>query len=69
MATDHRSTQRAVAFPFRMSRADREQLDREVRAGGYSSLQQLLEAKVFGKAKAARRPGPQPQEERLDIGA
>jgi hypothetical protein len=69
MATDYRSGQREVGVPFRMSKDDRTQLEREMRAEGFSSLQQLFEARVFGAPKPRRKSGPQPQAERLDLSA
>lgn len=69
MATDYRSAQRVVGIPFRMTREERADLEHEMEAEGYTSLQQLFEARVFGQAKPRRKPGPQPQDERLDISA
>jgi len=69
MAQDYRSSERVVGVPFRMTEQERANLETEMRAEGYSSLQQLFEARIFGKAKPRRKPGPQPQAERLDISA
>lgn len=69
MATDYRSAERVVGVPFRMTQQEREQLETEMQAEGLTSLQQLFEARVFGKPKPRRKPGPQPQGERLDISA
>lgn len=69
MPKDYRSGDRATAISFRMTTEEREQLHREVVEGGYTSLQQLLEARVFGAPKPRRKSGPQPQAERLDLSA
>lgn len=69
MAQDYRSAARAAGVSFRMSEDEKEQLEREAAAAGYSSLQQLFEARLLGGVKPRRKPGPQPQSERLDIGA
>lgn len=69
MATDYRSAARSVGVPFRMTQDERTQLEVEMRAEGLTSLQQLFEARVFGHPKPRRKPGPQPQSERLDISA
>ncbi len=58
-----------TAISFRMSAEEREQLELEAREGGFDSLQQLLEVRVFGEARPRRRPGPQPQEDRLPVSA
>lgn len=58
MATDYRSGERAGSFTFRMTAAEKAQLEREAREGGFVSVQQLLEARVFGAPKPRRRPGP-----------
>ena len=60
------------ATTFRMSAADYAALRREVETAGYSSLQALLEVRVFGAVRADARRGPKPkdrQTERLDISA
>lgn len=69
MPTDHRSRARAVNLTFRMTPEERERLQAEATAEGYETVQQLLEARVWGVAKPRRRPGRQPQEERLDVSA
>ena len=69
MARDYRSARRSVGISFRMTPSERARLEREAETEGFSSLQQLLEARVFGAAKPRRKSGPQPQEERLDLTA
>lgn len=69
MPTDHRSRARAVNLTFRMTPEERERLQADANAEGYETVQQLLEARVWGVAKPRRRPGRQPQEERLDVSA
>lgn len=68
MATDYRSASRSVGVSFRMTAEERARLQEEATKQGYS-IQQLLEARVFGAAKPRRKPGPQPQSERLDLSA
>jgi hypothetical protein len=69
MAKDYRSVSRVVGVPFRMTVEERAQLEDEMHAEGLTSLQQLFESRVFGQPKPRRKPGPQPQDERLDISA
>lgn len=69
MPTDHRSRARAVNLTFRMTPEERAKLHADAVAEGYETIQQLLEARVWGAAKPRRRPGRQPQEERLDFSA
>lgn len=67
MATDYRSADRELRLSFRVSSKEAAQLRREALAEGFASVQQLLEFRVFGSAKPARRPGPQPQREELPM--
>lgn len=69
MARDYRSDDRTVSVTFRMSADQRERLETEKRESGLDSLQQLLDLRVFGASSPRRKPGPQPQAERLDISA
>ncbi len=69
MATDPRSPARSVNVSFRMTPAERVKLQEEAASAGFETVQQLLEARMFGAAKPRRRPGPQPQDERFDISA
>ncbi len=69
MATDPRSQARSVNVSFRMTTDERVRLQKEAVHEGFESVQQLLEARIFGAAKPRRKPGPQPQNERLDISA
>jgi len=69
MATDPRSQARSVNVSFRMTTDERVRLQKEAVREGFESVQQLLEARIFGAAKPRRKPGPHPQDERLDISA
>ncbi|MDN5797048.1 MAG: hypothetical protein L0H79_15000 [Intrasporangium sp.] len=72
MAEERRGRSRDTATSFRMSADDYASLRRAVDEGGYGSLQELLEVRVFGAVRPRRKTGPRPrrqQEERLDISA
>jgi hypothetical protein len=69
MATDPRSRDRFVNVTFRVSEAERASLREQALRQGYASVQQLLEARMLGAAKPKRKPGPQPQTERLEVSA
>lgn len=69
MAADLRSRARAVNVSFRMTPEERSILQRAAADEGFESVQQLLEARMFGAPKPRRKPGPQPQDERLDMSA
>lgn len=72
MADEQRGSTRDTATSFRMSAADYADLRRAVSDGGYRSLQELLEVRVFGEVRPRHKSGPRPkrdQEERLDISA
>lgn len=69
MSRDYRSGSRSVGATFRMTEEERDQLREVAAREGYSSLQQLFEARLLGEAKPKRKPGPQPQAERLDLTA
>jgi hypothetical protein len=67
MPIDHRSVAREQKLSFRLSTQQAAQLRREASAEGFSSVQQLLEFRVFGQAKPARKPGPSAQREELPM--
>lgn len=69
MATDPRSRAREVNVSFRMTTDERVKLQEQASSEGYESVQQLLEARIFGAPKPRRKPGPQHQDERLNISA
>lgn len=61
-----------MAISFRMSAGDYAALRREIEEGPFDSLQQLIEARVFGEVRPRRKRGPKPkprQTERLDLTA
>ena len=53
---------------FRMTREQRRQLHEEATSEGLT-VQQLLEQRVWGAATPRRKPGPVPQDDRLDMSA
>lgn len=69
MAADLRSRARAVNVSFRMTPEERETLQRAAADEGFESVQQLLEARMFGAPKPRRKPGPQTQDQQLDMSA
>jgi len=69
MATDYRSTERAQGLTLRLSVHEVQELRRTAAEEGYSSVQQLIEARVFGEARPRRKPGPTPQNERPELSA
>jgi hypothetical protein len=69
MPTHHRSVQRAQKISLRFSVEEVERLRLEAAAEGYSSLQQLAEARFFGAARPRRKSGPKSQSEQLEMSA
>jgi hypothetical protein len=69
MATDYRSAERAHKLSLRLSVHEVEELRRAAADEGYASVQQLIEARVFGEARPRRKPGPKPQSEQLGLSA
>ncbi len=69
MATDYRSDERTHRVAIRLSAHDAEELRRAAADEGYASVQQLIEARVFGEARPRRKPGPKPQGEQLELSA
>ncbi len=67
-----RGRERSAAILFRMSPEERRQLQEEAIAGGFLTVHQLLEFRVFGECRPVRpssRTLTRNQEERLDISA
>lgn len=69
MATEYRSAAREHKVSLRFSTQEVEELHRQAAEEGYSSMQQLAEARFFGEARPRRKPGPTPQNERLELSA
>jgi hypothetical protein len=69
MATDHRSAARAHRLSLRLSVHEVEELRRTAADEGYASIQQLIEARLFGGVRPPRKPGPKPQSEQLELSA
>ena len=69
MATDYRSAERAHKLSLRLSVREVEELRRTAADEGYASIQQLIEARLFGEARPRRKPGPKPQSEQLGLSA
>jgi hypothetical protein len=69
MATDYRSDERTHRVAIRLSKQDAEELRRAAADEGYASVQQLIEARVFGEARPRRKSGPKPQAEQLKLSA
>jgi hypothetical protein len=69
MATDYRSAERAHKLSLRLSVHEVEELRRTAADEGYASIQQLIEARLFGEARPRRKPGPKPQSEQLEMSA
>ena len=69
MATDYRSAERAHKLSLRLSVHEVEELRRTAADEGYASIQQLIEARLFGEARPRRKPGPKPQSEQLGLSA
>ncbi len=68
MATDYRSSRRAVQVTFRMTTEDKARLKREAAEAGLT-LTQLFEQRMLGHAYPVGKSGPQPQTERLNLSA
>lgn len=71
MATDRRLPEREKLIPFRLSAEEKRQLKAEADAAGWT-LQQLMEARVWGEARPARTKKGEPipmqmQSETLEI--
>lgn len=58
MATEYRSAERAQGLTLRLSVQEVQELRRTAAEEGYSSVQQLIEVRVFGEARPRRKPGP-----------
>jgi len=69
MAIDHRSAARAHRLSLRLSVHEVEELRLTAADEGYSSIQQLIEVRLFGEARPRRKPGPAPQNEQLGLSA
>lgn len=67
MASDYRSADRELRLSFRVSTQEAADLRRQAVTEGFASVQQLLEFRVFGVAKPARKPGPSIQREELPM--
>lgn len=63
---DYRSAERQSPFTFRVTLEEKARLRAEVAAEGLSSVQQLLELRVFGKAKPTRSSGRQRKHAQVD---